>query len=101
MDKITDSLDWKKGDSIPEQYTGPIQEPLDQPTLVSDTKRNQYKQEKQAQTNVTLHSQTATDIDLPEREDLQELLNSIIIFFILLIGPVLVLILFYLGKSIL
>jgi hypothetical protein len=101
MDKITDSLDWKKDESVPDQYTGPVQEPLDQQTLISATKLNQYKQEKQAQSNITLHSQTAIDIDLPEREDLQELLNSIIMFFILLIGPVLVLILFYLGKSIL
>jgi hypothetical protein len=57
MDKVTDSLDWKKDELVLDQYTGPVQEPLTQPDLVSKSQVDQYKNQKQAQINATLYSQ--------------------------------------------
>jgi hypothetical protein len=57
MDKVTDSLDWKKDESTPEPYTGPVQEPLTQPDLVSESQVDQYKQQKQAQINTVTPTQ--------------------------------------------
>jgi hypothetical protein len=59
MDKTTDSVKWND-ENAPKEYVPPelTQEPLDQPTLVSDTKLNQYKQEKQDQINAIRQAQT-------------------------------------------
>ena len=51
MEKITEDIKWKD--------TDPVQEPLDQPDLVSESTVDQYKQEKQAQNNALQQQQPA------------------------------------------
>jgi hypothetical protein len=84
MDKVTDQLDWKKDEQVPDQYTGPVQEPLIQSDLVSKSQVNQYKQQKKAQINTVIRPQPIPTSQNPSNPHLFPFI--FVLFGILLLG---------------